>query len=73
MPKIKTGVVRFYNHHLKKGLIRCDDGYMDIPVYDWHLSKFNIEGLKTGDSIKMEIERVGNNYTILAMEYLDGE
>ena len=73
MSKIKTGIVRFYNKHLKQGLIKCDDGYMDIPIYDYHLEKFGMEKLKTGDSVKFEIERVGNTHTILAIKYLDEE
>lgn len=71
MTQVKTGVVRFYNKHLKKGLIKCDDGYVDIPIYDHHLEKFGIESLRTGDSVKFEIERVGNTHAILAIEFLE--
>ena len=73
MSEIKTGVVRAYNSTLNKGLIKCDDGSLDIPIYKGHLERFGMLSLKTGDSVKLEIERVGNNYTILSIEYLDGE
>ena len=33
MSEVKTGSVRAYNKHLKKGLIKCDDGSSDIPIY----------------------------------------
>lgn len=71
MAQVKTGVVRFYNQILKKGLIKCDDGYEDIPIYDHHLEKFGIESLRTGDSVKFEIQRAGNTHAILAIEFLE--
>lgn len=70
MSEVKTGVVRVYNANLKKGLIKCDDGSLDIPIYRYQLEKFDIPSLQTGDSVKIEIERVGNAYTILAIEFL---
>ena len=71
MSKVKTGVVRFYNQILKKGLIKCDDGYEDITVYNHHLEKFGIESLRKDDSVKFEIQRAGNTHAILAMEFLE--
>lgn len=70
MSEVKTGVVRVYNMNLKKGLIKCDDGSLDIPIYKYQLEKFGISKLKTGDSVKFEVERVGNTQTILAIEFL---
>ena len=71
MSQVKTGVVRAYNSQMKKGLIKCDDGSSDIPIYKWQLDKFSMESLKTGDSVRIEIEKVGNSHTILAIEYLE--
>jgi cold shock CspA family protein len=71
MSEVKTGVVRVYNSNLKKGLIKCDDGSLDIPIYKHQLEKFSIPSLKTGDSVRIEIEKVGNSHTILAIEFLE--
>lgn len=48
----------------------ANDGSLDIPIYKAHLERFGITSLQTGDSVKFEIERVGNTYTILAIELL---
>lgn len=71
MSEVKTGVIRAYNLTLNKGLIKCDDGSLDIPIYKGHLERFGITSLQTGDSVKFEVERVGNRYTILAIEFLE--
>ena len=71
MSEVKTGSVRAYNTNLKKGLIRCDDGSADVPIYKYQLEQFGIEALRTGDKVKFEVEYRGNAPVILAIEYME--
>lgn len=67
----KTGVVRAYNYFLGKGLIKCDDGSPDIPIYKQCLERSALLLLKTGDSVLFDVEYKGNSPVILAIELLD--